>query len=270
MFINMTFFFLYGYFENLALNNHTQITSNFKSNHVCTFNRIIRSNCIKFDESDFDYDIPESIDWRDKSAVTSVKNQGDCGSCWSFSSTGAIEGAYAIKTGNLVNLSEQELINCVRFEGCNGGEMEDAFKYVSENMLCKDNDIPYKAEDNKCSGCNDGITIDHCVEVPSGNETALKMAVSRGPVSVAIEADTYTFQLYNGGIFDSEKCGTNLDHGVLIVGYGEELGVQYWIVKNSWGTNWGENGYIRIKRSDADVNSDGVCGIAMQPSYPVI
>ena len=286
MFINMTFFFLYGYFQNIVLNDPTflptqtpsnfptyhptSITSDFKLNHGCAFNKITKSKCSKFDDSEFDYEIPESIDWREKGAVTSIKNQGSCGSCWSFSSTGAIEGEYAIKTGNLVNLSEQELIDCIRFEGCNGGEMEDAFLYVKENMLCTDSEIPYEAVDDKCGGCNDGIKIDDCVEVPSGNETALKMAVSRGPVSVAIEADTYTFQLYTGGILDSNKCGTNLDHGVLVVGYGDEDGIPYWIIKNSWGTTWGENGYVRIKRSISGELNDGVCGIALQASYPVI
>lgn len=248
-----------------------ELNDNFKVNHGCTFNRnIFLKKCSQFSELDFTEPIPDSIDWRTYGVVTSVKNQGSCGSCWAFSSTGAMESVYAIKTGKLYNLSEQELIDCIRFEGCNGGEMEDAFLYVESNMLCTDVEIPYEAVDDSCKQCKDGIKIDDCIEVPSGNETALKMAVSRGPVSVAIEADKMAFQLYNGGILDSTKCGTDLDHGVLIVGYGEEDTIPYWIVKNSWGGDWGENGYVRIKRSIHNSLTDGVCGIALQGSYPVI
>jgi len=283
MFMNITLLFLYVYNFNDFLiptpvptySSSTTPTSfptymPTKSNEGCTFKRNIFSKCSKFDDLEFNTVIPESIDWRDYGMVTNVKNQGNCGSCWSFSSTGAMESEYAIKTGKLINLSEQELIDCIRLEGCNGGEMEDAFLYVMDNRLCSDAEIPYEAQDDTCGECLDGIKIDDCVEVPSGNETALKMAVSRGPVSVAIEADTLTFQTYKGGILDSSKCGTNLDHGVLVVGYGEEDGVNYWIVKNSWGEDWGENGYVRIKRSTSGEIQDGTCGIALQASYPVI
>lgn len=228
-------------------------------------------SCTLFNEDTIDIDsIPDSIDWRKLNAVTAVKNQGECGSCWSFSATGAIEGAYGIATGNLYNFSEQELVDCVERNGCNGGLMEDAFEYVIMHDLCYYNEIPYNAKYERCSkdACQDGIRLKGCVSVPSGNETALKLAVSRGPVSVAIEADTSVFQLYTSGIITSDRCGTNLNHGVLVVGYGEESGEKYWIVKNSWGVDWGEDGYVRIARHDDDTTT-GTCGIAMQASYPI-
>ena len=230
-------------------------------------------------------EIPDSIDWRDFGAVTPVKDQGSCGSCWSFSATGAMEGAFQINTGDLVSLSEQQFVDCVD-NGCNGGLMDDAFEYAEKNVLCSEEELPYEGEEGTCedetvSGsastvaatavCDTGLVLSGCVDVSSGNETALKVAVSRGPVAVAIEADTATFQLYSGGIITSIMCGTSLDHGVLVVGYGEDEGQLYWTVKNSWGDSWGEDGYVRIGRTDdPTVNGDGVCGIAMQASYPVV
>jgi cathepsin L len=229
------------------------------------------STCEKFVPS---YDVlPESVDWRNDDAVTAVKNQGRCGSCWSFSATGAMEGAWAIKTGDLVSLSEQQLVDCsgkYGNNGCNGGLMDSAFEYVIDNGLCSEVDFPYEARDNTCSICpNSAVKFSSCIDVTPRNQLHLKQAVAKGPVSIAIEADTSVFQHYTGGVISSSLCGTNLDHGVLIVGYGTESdGTDYWIVKNSWGETWGENGYVRIARSD-DENSSGVCGVAMQPSFPV-
>jgi len=226
---------------------------------------------------DMNYDsmmsLPESMDWRDYGAVTSVKDQGQCGSCWSFSSTGAIEGVNAISGSGLVDLSEQQLVDCAggiyRNHGCNGGLMDFAFNYVMDNGQCLYEDYPYTATKGDCEECSSYLYLKGCMDVPASNELALKEAVSQQPVSVAIEADTRVFQLYDGGILTSDACGTNLDHGVLTVGYGEEDGVKYWIVKNSWGQAWGESGYIRIGRSESE-SSDGVCGIAMQPSFPTL
>ena len=220
--------------------------------------------------------IPSSWDWRSEGGVTPVKDQGQCGSCWSFSSTGAMEGAWFVSTGQLVSLSEQQLVDCstryINF-GCNGGEMDHAFDYAIDNGMCLEVDVPYLAETDSCSdselNCNKVAYFSSCVDVPSKNEVALQEAVYMNPVSVAIEADTSVFQFYKGGVLNSEQCGTSLDHGVLVVGYGTENNQDYWIVKNSWGSNWGENGYIRIAKSSS-TSTNGVCGIAMQPSFIVV
>jgi len=216
--------------------------------------------------------LPDTIDWRQRNAVTEVKDQGQCGSCWSFSATGSMEGAWAIKTGKLVSFSEQQLIDCSIVygnSGCQGGLMDNGFEYAIDKGACTESDLPYKASGGLCSGCSTVAHFSGCVDVTQNNQLHLKEAVSRGPVSVAIEADTLIFQFYKGGVVDDVKCGTNLDHGVLVVGYGSETGKDYWIVKNSWGPHWGDNGYIRIARSNS-THDAGICGIASQPSYIVV
>ena len=219
--------------------------------------------------------LPKSWDWREHNAVTSVKNQGQCGSCWSFSATAAMEGAWAISTGKLIDLSEQQVMDCsskyINF-GCNGGEMDHAFDYAIDNGMCLDEDIPYNAVSQACSDeekkCNKVADFLYCMDVTPNNEQVLMQAVYETPVSVAIEADVRVFQFYSGGIIDSSTCGTSLDHGVVIVGYGTEEDKDYWIVKNSWGEDWGENGYVRIARGSSTTDN-GVCGIAMMPSFIV-
>ena len=218
--------------------------------------------------------LASSVDWRNTGAVTDVKNQGQCGSCWSFSATGAMEGAWAIQTGHLVSLSEQQLVDCsVKYgnNGCNGGLMDSAFEYAIDYGMCTEDELPYKGTEGTCGKCaSPTARFTGCVDVTPMNQNHLKDAVSRGPVSVAIEADTSVFQHYTGGVISSLSCGTNLDHGVLVVGYGTDPdGTMYWTVKNSWGDSWGEIGYVRIRRSESDTDA-GVCGISMQPSYPVV
>jgi len=220
--------------------------------------------------------VPSSIDWRELGAVTPVKDQGQCGSCWSFSATGAMEGAWSIHTGNLVSLSEEQLVDCSKRYGnlgCNGGLMDNAFQYAIDNGMCVESDYPYTASagsSGSCqSTCDPEVTIADCADVPANNQLALKEAVSFGPVSIAIEADTRIFQSYSSGVITSSSCGTDLDHGVLIVGYGIEDGIDYWLVKNSWSSSWGDEGYVKIERSDS-TNDIGICGIAAQLSFPIV
>jgi len=211
---------------------------------------------------------PTSVDWRTKGVVTGVKDQGQCGSCWAFSTTGSLEAAYAMKTGNLVSLSEQQLVDCSTAQGnmgCNGGLMDSAFQYIVSNKgITSEASYPYSATGpNKCasSGKATAATISTYKDV-SPTEAALLTAVAAQPVSVAIEADQEAFQFYSSGILTA-ACGRNLDHGVLAVGYGTASGTDYWIVKNSWGASWGESGYIRLERGIDQ------CGIADMASYPV-
>tara|TARA_B100001758_G_scaffold153957_2_gene132653 strand:- start:700 stop:1653 length:954 start_codon:yes stop_codon:yes gene_type:complete len=217
------------------------------------------------------FSVPDTVDWRSNNAVTPVKNQGQCGSCWSFSATGALEGAWSIAKGELISLSEQQLMDCSISYGdmvCKGGLMDNAFEYAIDNGMCSEDDDPYEAKRGTCSECETKATFGGCVDVTPNNQLHLKEAVAQGPVSVAIEADTAAFQFYSGGVITGDACGTNLDHGVLVVGYGEEEGQMYWLVKNSWGDSWGDSGYVKIARTESE-NDPGVCGIAMQPSYPI-
>ncbi|KAJ4702333.1 Cysteine proteinase [Melia azedarach] len=217
-------------------------------------------------------DLPKSVDWRKKGAVTHVKNQGSCGSCWAFSTVAAVEGINQIVTGNLTSLSEQELIDCDNTynNGCNGGLMDYAFTYiVSSGGLHKEEDYPYIMEEGTCELTKEEsevVTINGYHDVPQNNEESLLKALANQPLSVAIEASGRDFQFYSGGVFDGH-CGTELDHGVAAVGYGSTKGIDYIIVKNSWGPKWGEKGYIRMKRNTG--KSEGLCGINKMASYPI-
>jgi len=217
---------------------------------------------------------PTTVDWRTK-AVTGVKNQGQCGSCWSFSSTGSIEGAWAIKGNTLVSLSEQQLVDCSGPQGnngCNGGWMDYAFQYVIKNKgITGESDYAYTARQGTCAAAGKTIraTISSFKDVPANSDPSLETAVALGPVSVALEADKSSFQFYSGGVFSDPSCGVALDHAVLAVGYNVLGGTPYWIVKNSWGTGWGLSGYIYIARGTTN-SGKGVCGINSAPSYPVV
>merc|ERR1719359_756894 len=219
--------------------------------------------------------LPSSVDWSSKGAVTPVKNQGQCGSCWSFSATGSLEGAHEIATGKLVSISEQQLVDCSKPEGnqgCQGGLMDDAFKYMEQNDMCTEESYAYTAKNGQChaSGCTVGVpkgSVTGYKDVSHDDENALMEAVSKGPVSIAIEADKSVFQLYKSGVLSSAGCGHQLDHGVLVVGYGELSGKKYWKVKNSWGASWGQEGYVLLARGESGA---GECGLLSQPSYPVV
>ena len=216
---------------------------------------------------------PETVDWRLHNAVTPVKDQGQCGSCWTFSSTGAMEGAWAISKGQLIDLAEQELVDCAGLKygsaGCSGGQMEGAFKFIIENGQCAASSYPYTAKDGSCHSCTAVAHASSCYDVKPNDQLSLKAAVAKQPVAVAISADTRYFQSYSSGVLTSSTCYTSLDHGVLTVGYGEENGQKYWLVKNSWGTSWGDKGYVKIGRSES-TNDAGICGIAMDPSFPTV
>lgn len=217
--------------------------------------------------------LPPSVDWRKNGAVTGVKDQGKCGSCWAFSTVAAVEGINQIKTKDLVSLSEQELVDCDTSDnqGCNGGLMENAFEFIKNNGgLTTEKIYPYRARDGSCDSQKMNspvVMIDSHENVPVNNEDALMKAVSNQPVSVAIDAGGSDLQFYSEGVFTGD-CGTELDHGVAVVGYGTTLdGTKYWIVKNSWGPEWGEKGYLRMQRG---INAEeGLCGIAMEATYPI-
>ncbi|XWS18489.1 hypothetical protein CRYUN_Cryun32bG0048100 [Craigia yunnanensis] len=217
-------------------------------------------------------EVPTSLDWREQGAVTSVKNQGNCGCCWAFSAVAAMEGITQIKTGQLISMSEQQLLDCSTNggnQGCSGGWMTNAFQYIMENQgLTTEENYPYEEMQGTCSIGKAQAQlsgISSYEEVPSNDEEALLKAVTNQPVSVAIDGSERDFMLYSGGVFSGD-CGNTLSHAVTIIGYGtSEDGTKYWLIKNSWGQSWGENGYMRIQR---DVAPEGLCGLAKKASYP--
>jgi C1A family cysteine protease len=210
-------------------------------------------------------ELADSVDWTTKGAVTPVKDQGQCGSCWAFSTTGGLEGAWQIASGSLKSLSEQQFVDCDKSgsAGCQGGDMATAFQWAENQALASEDSYPYTARDGSCksSGFTTAIPQGGVTGYKSvGQSTAdLKSALNLGPVSVAIEADQMAFQMYSGGVLKS-GCGTNLDHGVLAVGYTADA----FKVKNSWGSSWGSSGYLQIS------TEGNVCGIHSEAQYPTV
>jgi len=218
---------------------------------------------------------PEAINWVEKGAVNPPKDQGICGSCWTFGTTGTIEGAYFVKTGKLISLSEQQLVDCAWTEGqsaCDGGEASGAMQFIIDNGgIALEQTYRYIMLDHFCNteDRSSGVQLTGYVNVTSGDEHALKDAISKYPVAVAIDASQPSFTFYSEGVYNEPKCKNgvdDLDHEVLAVGYGtDEDGGDYYLVKNSWSTYWGDGGYIKMSR-----NNNNQCGIATAASYPLL
>jgi len=215
-----------------------------------------------------------SVDWTKKGAVTPVKNQGQCGSCWSFSTTGSVEGAQFIKNKVLTSLSEQQLVDCSGSfgnQGCNGGLYDDAFKYIISNKgICSESSYPYTGVQGTCkTSCSKVTKISSYHDVTPKSDSALAQAIAQQPTSIAIEADQQVFQNYASGVLTG-NCGTSIDHAVLAVGYGVDNKVAYFKVKNSWGASWGMQGYVLLARGESYNGGEGQCGIYSGPSYPIV
>lgn len=218
-------------------------------------------------------DLPDHVDWRTKNYVTGVKFQGECGACYAFATTGALEGQHARKFGKLVSLSEQNIIDCTRSygnKGCHGGDMDKSFQYVIDNSgIDTEESYPYVAQVQECKFKKNSIgsSCSSYHDIPKGNELDLQEAVAKeGPVAVGVDAKSTYFRFYSHGVFDYPECkSSTLNHGMLVVGYGSKDKVDYWLVKNSWGRQWGKDGYAEMSR-----NKNNQCGIASMASYPIL
>ena len=241
--------------------------------------------------------LPSIIDWRQKGDVSEIRDQSGCGSCWAFSGTSTVESATAIKTGHLYDLSEQESVSCAGLKygnlGCNGGYYSGLFDFSKANGgICSESAYPYTSGNGDTGSCVKGCTpvagtkVTSYVDVTPNSDSAMMTALTIGTVSIAIEADTRSFQLYSGGVYsDFEGCNANsktkgansqpnIDHAVVLVGYGSDAGQDYYILRNSWGTTWGDvkngnAGYMLISRG-SQYAPYGVCGVLYDPMYPVV
>ncbi|XP_020239699.1 macrodontain-1 [Cajanus cajan] len=212
-------------------------------------------------------DIEPSLDWRTKGAVNKIKNQGKCGSCWAFSAVATVEGIIKIKKGKLVSLSEQQLVDCASDDGCNGEFVETAYEYIERYGLANEAEYPYKGKEGTCAMLKPEIqNIIGYQRVPKESEEELLKAVANQPVSVLLDGSGQAFQFYSEGVFHGE-CGTILNHAVTAIGYGEDTDGKYWLLRNSWGSQWGEGGYMKLKRDTG--SRQGLCGVNLHASYPI-
>ena len=280
----------------LSINEFADLTSEEffnTSTNASHYERFLRSSTTTFNDDDLiphnvasdaaaatasDPPLPIAVDWTTYGAVTPVKNQAKCGSCWSFSTTGAVEGLHAIKANDLVSLSEQQLVDCSTSygnQGCNGGMPIWGYEYlINEGGSCSEQSYPYTATQNsKCNWCNPVAKISGYVNVTRYSGHELKAALVKQPVSVIIQADQRIFQFYSSGVI-TYNCGSALDHAVLAVGYGvNQYGQEYFKIKNSWGTSWGDEGYVYFGADDASNaknNGAGICGVLSMPTYPTM
>jgi len=253
----------------VAHNFFSDLTEDEKANtrgRVATANKI--KNIVELDETS----TPSSVDWRDAGAVNKIQDQGQCGSCWAFGAVAALEGAHFNATGTLLKFAEQQLVDCAGFRygnyGCNGGLQENAYDYYESHDAIEESNYPYTARDGSCkydSLKHTAVEVSKYTNVKAKSSSQTLAALAQQVLTVSIEADKRVFQQYSSGVFDSSQCGTNLDHAVSLVGYGSENGQNYYILRNSWGTSWGEKGYMRIAN---DGDGAGVCGVQKEPLYP--
>ena len=279
---NLTYVLAHNRFSGMN-SNEFSLFMNFNEDFIKQ-NLLFKHNYKKKLKLFNDVNIFNSIDWRQRNAVTPIKNQGQCGSCWAFSGISTLESAIAIKTGKLYNISEQQSVDCSISDygfsnmGCNGGWYDELWEYAHfNNGVCSDDTYPYTSGKTKKIGiCHNNCTIiegskviDY-INVKRGSDIALTTALNLQPVSIAIQASTKSFQLYQSGIYtDFEGCGTDIDHAVVLVGYDNNDKNEYYILRNSWGAEWGEEGYMRIAKSKK-YEPSGMCGLLEYPMYPLV
>jgi len=259
----------------LALNDLADVSNTEYRQRLGYDSRLKRSLAKSVFTASRNEDLPDKVDWRDSKLVTDIKNQGQCGSCWAFAAVASIEGQHAKKTGKLERLSEQQLVDCSTEQGnqgCNGGLMNYAYDYLIKcGGIEREEDYEYEGTDGECRFDASKVAekLTGYVNVTTGDEQALKEATAKvGPIAVAIDAGSFWFQFYFGGIYKQSGCATDiesLNHGVTVIGYGSENGDDYWLIKNSWGSGWGSKGTMKMAR-----NNDNMCGIATDASYPLL
>ena len=266
--------------DNFIENHNKNETTKFKLGHNQfsiisnkEYNkRLIKMNSTNQGCTELNYNLEqfyddENFNWVSLNKITSVKNQLQCGSCWAFSTIGAYENWYAINYNQLLDFSEQQLLDCDKNDNaCNGGLMVNGLNYLMNSKVCLNNDYPYIGKKNDClTTCNNYPKIKGCYNVPQGNYMSLKSALHKNAITIGIDASSKHFQLYKSGVIDETiECSNEINHGVLLVGYGVENGIKYWLIKNSWSNEWGENGYFKLLRKE-----DGfLCGMDIMANYP--